>query len=43
MLIKPADDKTRDIEALKVLAARPDASADTRKKIEQEFVTSSPA
>jgi hypothetical protein len=37
MLIKQADDKTGDVEALKALAARPDASADTRKKIEQEI------
>ncbi len=37
MLIKAADDKTKDIEALKALAARPDASADTRKTIEQEI------
>jgi len=37
MLIKQADDKTADIEALKTLAARPDASADVRKKVEQEI------
>lgn len=37
MLIKAADDKTKDIETLKALAARPDASADIRKKIEQEI------
>lgn len=37
MLIKPADDKSKDIEALTNLAARPDASADVRKKIEQEI------
>lgn len=37
MLVKKADDKTRDLEILKALAARPDASADTRKKIEQEL------
>ena len=35
MLIKHADDRTRDFETLKALAARPDASADTRKKIDQ--------
>ena len=37
MLIKQADDKTKDLETLKALAARPDATADTRKKIEQEI------
>jgi hypothetical protein len=37
MLIKKADDKTGDVETLRALAARPDASADTRKKIEQEI------
>ncbi len=37
MLIKAIDGKTKDIDALKRLAARPDASADTRKKIEQEI------
>lgn len=37
MLIKAADDKTKDIQALKVLVVRSDASADTRKKIEQEI------
>ena len=37
MLIKHADDRTRDFETLKALAARPDASADTRKKIDQEI------
>ena len=37
MLIKAADDKTKDIETLKALAARPDASTDTRKRIEQEI------
>lgn len=37
MLIKAADDKSKDLEILKALAARADASADTRKKIEQEI------
>lgn len=37
MLIKAADDKSKDIDALKALAARDDASIDTRKKIEQEI------
>ena len=37
MLIKATDDKTKDIYALKLLSARPDASADTRKKVEQEI------
>lgn len=37
MLIKAADDKSNDITTLQLLAARPDASADTRKKIEQEI------
>ena len=37
MLIKATDDKTKDIDALKLLSARPDASADTRKKVEQEI------
>lgn len=37
MLIKAADDKSKDIATLQLLAARPDASADTRKKIEQEI------
>lgn len=37
MLIKAIDDKTKDIDALKLLAARPDTSADTRKKVEQEI------
>lgn len=37
MLIKAADDKTKAIEALKVLAACPDVSPDTRQKIEQEI------
>ena len=37
MLIKHADDRTRDFETLKALAARPDVSADTRKKIDQEI------
>lgn len=37
MLIKKADDKTKDIETLRELSVRSDASADTRKKIEQEI------
>jgi len=37
MLIKQTDDKSRDIECLKGLAARPDVSADVRKNIEQEI------
>lgn len=37
MLIKQADDKSADLEILKILTARPDASADIRKKIEQEI------
>lgn len=37
MIIKEADDKARDIEALQALAARPDANADARKRIEQEI------
>lgn len=37
MLIKQADNKTKDIESLRALAARSDASTDTRKKIEQEI------
>jgi hypothetical protein len=37
MLIKQADDKTQDLQALKSLATRPDASAETKKKIEQEI------
>lgn len=37
MLIKQADDKNKEIETLKSLAARPDATADIRKKIDQEI------
>lgn len=37
MLIKQADDKTPDVEILKTLLTHPEASADTRKKIEQEI------
>ncbi len=37
MLIKQADDRTKDIATLQALASRPDASADIRKKIEQEI------
>ncbi len=37
MLIKAPDDKSKDIETLQLLAARPDASADTRKRIGQEI------
>ncbi|GAB5604987.1 hypothetical protein TK5_10660 [Sideroxyarcus sp. TK5] len=37
MLIKQPDDKTKDIECLRELAARPDVSAEVRKNIEQEI------
>jgi len=37
MLIKSADDRTTDLEALRQLAARPDATAESRKRIEQEI------
>jgi len=37
MLIKPADDKTKDIEILQGLLARHAASADTKRRIEQEI------
>ncbi len=37
MLIKPADDKTADLEALQALSRRPDATPDQRKRIEQEI------
>lgn len=37
MLIKKADDRTKDIEILQGLLGRPDASADTKRKIEQEI------
>lgn len=37
MLIKVADDKSKDIAALKALAARSDADAGTRKRIAQEI------
>lgn len=37
MIIKEADDKKPQIVALQALGARPDCSADTRKKIEQEI------
>lgn len=37
MIIKEADDKARDIETLQALAARRDANAETRKRIEQEI------
>jgi Nuclease-related domain len=37
MLIKPADDKTPDLRALEVLSQRPDATAEQRKRIEQEI------
>lgn len=37
MLIKQADDKNKEIEVLKALGARPDATADIRKRIEQEI------
>lgn len=37
MIIKTADDKTRDIQILQALMARPDASEQTRKNIEREI------
>ncbi len=37
MLIKKADNKTKDIETLQELLNRPDASADAKRKIEQEI------
>lgn len=37
MLIKSADDKTKDIETLQGLLNHPTASADTKRKIEQEI------
>ncbi len=37
MIIKEADDKGPQIAALQTLAARPDANAETRKRIEQEI------
>jgi hypothetical protein len=37
MLIKQADDRSEDIEALKTLAARPDVTIETRRRIEQEI------
>jgi len=37
MIIKSADDKTKDIETLQGLLRHPAASADTKKKIEQEI------
>ena len=37
MLIKKADDKTRDIEVLNQLLTRPDATAETKKRVEQEM------
>lgn len=37
MLIKRADDKTKDLEILQSLLKRPDASAETKRKIEQEI------
>jgi len=37
MLIKPADDKTPDLQALQALAQRPDATSEVRKRIEQEI------
>lgn len=37
MIIKQADDKTRDLEMLKSMAARPDVSAGVRTKIKQEI------
>lgn len=37
MLIKQADDKTKDIETLKALSARSDVSPDLRKRIDAEI------
>lgn len=37
MLIKPADDKTPDLQALRALADRPDVQPDVRSRIEQEI------
>lgn len=37
MLIKPADDKTRDIQTLTELASRPGVPSDIRHRIEQEI------
>lgn len=37
MLIKQADDRTKDIETLKSLLGHPAATADTKRKIEQEI------
>ena len=37
MLIKPADDRTPDLQALQALAARPDVQSDLRSRIEQEI------
>lgn len=37
MLIKSADEKTKDIEILQGLMNRPDVPADTKRKIEQEI------
>jgi hypothetical protein len=37
MLIKPADDRTPDLQALQALAARPDIQSDLRSRIEQEI------
>ena len=37
MLLKPADDKNTDLQALQALSQRPDATAEQRKRIEQEI------
>jgi hypothetical protein len=37
MLIKPADDKASDLQALQALALRPDTNVEQRKRIEQEI------
>ena len=37
MLIKPADDRTPDLEALRALALRPDATPEVRAKIDREI------
>lgn len=39
MLIKPADDRTPDLQALRALADRPDVPSDVRSRIEQEIRT----
>lgn len=43
MLIKQADDKSKDLQVLQELTARPDVTPDIRHRIEQEFETFAPA